>query len=154
MNIHHNDRTAKDVRVGGFTLIELLAVIIIIVILVGIVMGFSGYAGRKSDVSRARADLEYIKNILEEYRVNRGSYPVTINGGVFTNGTFFASLTNGLPPSVTFDTNKCSRSDPWGNSYVYDRLTAYSYLLWSCGPDGTNGTSAVDLDNISNNRSN
>ena len=62
-------------QVSGFTLIELMTVVAIIAVLAGLILGIAGYAVRKADISRAMADMEKIKNALEEYRLAYGSYP-------------------------------------------------------------------------------
>ena len=61
--------------VSGFTLVELMTVIAIIAVLAGLILGIAGYAVRKADISRAMADMEKIKNALEEYRLAYGPYP-------------------------------------------------------------------------------
>lgn len=121
-------------RRAGFTLIELLVVVAIIAIMVGIVIGISGYASRKSAFSRAITDLETIKTAIEEYRIERGGYPSfsgPIDGGTFSNdvGPFAGSGIHVV--------------DPWGRGYIYQPqgpVPVRSYRLYSEGPS----TSSVD----------
>ncbi|MFH0952982.1 MAG: type II secretion system protein GspG [Verrucomicrobiota bacterium] len=128
---------------------ELLTVIAIIGILAGIVLGVAGYATGKSDRSKAIAQMEKIKNGLEEYRVNRGTYPPGIplatSSNQLTNAQFFQNFTNGLPRG--YDTSEISQVDPWGNGYWYQReaSSAYQYKLWSTGQNRLD-----DSDNINN----
>ncbi len=60
---------------GGFTLIELLIVIAIIAILLAV--GTTSYltASKQSRDSRRKTDLEQIRQALEMYRSENGTYP-------------------------------------------------------------------------------
>jgi general secretion pathway protein G len=127
-------RTFTGSRRRGFTLVELLVVVAIIGLLSGIVLRLSGYASGKSDRSRAMADLEKIRNALEEYRVINGAYyPAS---GTATNDAF----TNAM--------SKCETGlrfvDPWGRPYRYEYVAQFQYRLFSLGPDGI-ATNADDV---------
>jgi prepilin-type N-terminal cleavage/methylation domain-containing protein len=63
------------VKQKGFTLIELMAVIAVVAILTGMTIGTLRYVQEKADRSRAEADLELVRNALEEYRSQYGDYP-------------------------------------------------------------------------------
>ena len=100
----------------GFTLIEMLSVMVIIALLTAIIVSGMSVATRKSDISRARADLEKLRIVIEEAKLNSGAYP------------------GGLPsaPNVT--------NDPWGQGYHYafpGATTPSLYDLWSLGPNRT-----------------
>lgn len=120
---------------AGFTLVELMTVIAIIAILAGLVLGISGYATKKADQSRAMADMEKIKNALEEYRLQYGEYPFVLPGyGSLTNLAFAGTrerLTNSMQNAV----RDLSFVDPWGNSFFYSRQSQFVYVLSSWGPD-------------------
>ena len=125
---------------SGFTLIELLGVIVIMMILSGIVLGIAGYAGRKADESRAQAELQQLRNLLEEYRLDRGSYPQTYlrNRGAWRD--IFGgeeddenALWRRYVESVTY-------RDPWGRAYQYETHGRFSYELYSHGPSGAGET--------------
>lgn len=117
---------------SGFTLIELLVVVGVIGVLVGITLGISGWANRKSAVSRALAEMEVIKSALEEYRLENGQYYVVTNtiqidqdGGAFSNNV------------GRFVSGGIRISDPWGRGYYYTTFNsrpAMSYRLFSEGP--------------------
>ncbi len=145
----------------AFTLIELLTVIAIIGILAALIVGLSGYAGHKANVGKAKADLEKIKNALEEYRLQYGVYPND-------DATLADSLWNkpkndpkvGKPflvmPGWGSPTADYTLKDPWGNPYLYEHKSAapyathnnskFGYDLSSKGPDGVKDT-GDDLNN-------
>lgn len=102
---------------NGFTLIELIVTVTIIAVLT--VIGVVSYTGtnKKSRDSRRMTDLENIRIALELYRQDVGnSYP---NDGI-------DSLKNALEPKYM---QKVPATDPKGASYIYDRLTSYTYTL-------------------------
>jgi len=114
---------------SAFTLVEVLVVIAIIGILAGIVMGIAGASSRKSDSSRCAAELEQLKNAMEEYRLESGSY-FTGNGDV----TAISGLSNAL---VRYSTDLRFR-DPWGRGYMYTN-SGFAFTFWSKGLDGVDG---------------
>jgi prepilin-type N-terminal cleavage/methylation domain-containing protein len=66
---------------SGFTLIELMAVIAVIAILTGIAMGTLQYVQDRAERSRAEAEVELLRNAVEEYRLKWGDYPNPWVGG-------------------------------------------------------------------------
>ena len=123
-------------RRSAFTLVELLTVIAIIGMLAGLVLGLSGYANRKAARSKAFAEMEKLENALEEFRVQNGSYPDGQPNPTaptsMTNPVFFASFSNALPGD--FDFSEIHQTDPWGNAYIYQKVSRFSYRLTSTGP--------------------
>jgi general secretion pathway protein G len=105
-----------------------MAVIVVMAILGSIILGIAGYAGRKAAESRAIADLQKIRIVLEEYRITYGGYPQ--EDIVLLDGWFelFDTNTN-LFRNLTFD-------DPWGRPYQYVPQSRFSYDLYSFGPSG------------------
>lgn len=94
----------------GFTLIELLIVISIIGILVALVSASFLTAQKNARDSRRKTDLEQIRQALESYRAENGSYPL---------------LTDDLTPSyiTTLPT------DPRNGTYAYSRTALTTYTL-------------------------
>lgn len=109
----------------GFTLIELLVTMLIIAILASV--GISGYsmARLSAKESRAKSDIEEIRNALEEYRVEYGAYPQA-GAGSITN--IVGALQDFSDPEVT---------DPWGRPYQYACTNRFRYSIRSTGADVT-----------------
>ncbi len=99
----------------GFTLIELLVVISIIAILVAV--GATGYqrATKLSRDARRKTDLEQIRQALETWRSENGSYPVSTGTGL-----------NVLVPSYMTAIPTEPKTTP---AYTYTRNTAAEYDL-------------------------
>lgn len=113
----------------GFTLVELLAVVAIIAILAGIIIGISGYAGKKSDRARAIADMERLKTAMEEYRMEKGRY-FNASGDVTVITDGGQAFSNALGLYVT----GLRMTDPWGRPYRYANSSPYVFRIWSKGP--------------------
>ena len=123
----------------GFTILELLVVMAIIAILAG--LGARGYnlAKRKAKESRAKADIEKLRTILNEYRVEFGDYPESEAEVSFRDLGEIRFLTNAVEGVALVD--------PWGSEYQYQRSSGpqnrFLYRIWSEGQD-----TEIDDDNI------
>ena len=104
----------------GFTLMELLAVLGIVCILVALVLGLTTHAQRAAREGKARAELELIRNALQECMLRNGAYPAGTNLAA-------AGITNWLPAEFSF-------RDPWERGYRYEPHSPESYSLYSTGP--------------------
>jgi len=109
----------------GFTLVELLAVMAVIGILIALVLGISGYASFKADEAKAKADIEHIKQLLQQYRADSGVQPKNYN---------WEDEIEKLDKTFYIETDELK--DPWGNKYQYERESKYVAYVWSMGPDG------------------
>lgn len=121
---------------AGFTLIELLFVMLIIAILIGI--GAAGYSLTRNSAkaSQAKADIELIRNALEEYRVEYGRYPASESGSinpVFSDLEEFGDL---------------HATDPWGRAYGYSCSNRFLYSIWSEGVDPEDDADNIDPSRI------
>ena len=128
---------------SAFTLIELLVVVAIIAILVGMVVGISGYASRKSAIAKALSDMERIKSALEEYRLTKGGYLATTITVANATYTTYTNTLSKIDDQLKF-------MDPWGRPYQYLPIpaagskTILTYRMWSQGASTTSGDDDVD----------
>ena len=133
-------------RQAAFTLVEILVVTAIIGILMGIVFSVSGLAGKKSDSSKALSQMQKIRNALEEYRLQYGSYPVF--NGKMTDAGFAATKTK-LTETMNNKVPDLQITDPWGRGYVYSNQSIYAYSLYTLGAKIND--SSDDLDSANSN---
>jgi len=109
MNLHTLKR--------GFTLIELLVVIAIIGILVTVGTVSYQRASKLSRDTRRKTDLEQIRQALETYRSEIGTYPTTAQGtGVLQSGGYITT--------VPTDPKQSS-----GYAYTYTQLSNTTYTV-------------------------
>lgn len=95
----------------AFTLIELLVVIAIIGILLTVASASFITAQKQSRDTRRKTDLEQIRQALETYRSENGTYPLTTN-------LLVPNFISALPTNPSDDT-----------SYTYNRDTTTTYRL-------------------------
>ncbi len=97
----------------GFTLVEMLVVVVVILILAGMTISIMSYVNTKTGRSRAAADIERIKNALEEYYAVYGMYP-PVNR---MDREFAGEGPPFVPPAP-----------PQGGAGYYDGLVSYLFL--------------------------
>lgn len=97
----------------GFTLIELLVVISIISILIAVGAVSYQKSVKLSRDSKRKTDLEQIRQALETYRSEVGSYPDTGSLGLLESGSYL----NELP------------SDPKDGTYAYTKGAGATYTI-------------------------
>jgi general secretion pathway protein G len=131
-------------RRSGFTLMEVLLVMAILVIL-GSMVGFYVVGMKKSaDEDAARLQIGMFEQQLDAYRLHVGSYP-TANQGLQSLRMAPADLANPAKWRGPY-ANKDIPTDPWGNPYQYELISADQFRIWSWGADAIDGTE----DDISN----
>lgn len=125
--IKHPVRRSSLQSARGMTIVELMIVLTIIAGIMGIV-GFFVF-GALDDAGRKTADAQIrnIQAVLDSYYVTNRQYPTSLQ-----------DLTQGPSPAM-----REVPVDPWGNEYVYRRISNREYELFSMGPDEIEGT---DLD--------
>ncbi|TET32895.1 MAG: type II secretion system protein GspG [Planctomycetota bacterium] len=115
----------------AFTLVELMVVIVIIGILAGVVVTNIGNRGEDSKIERAKVDIMAIRDAMDFYRIDTGSFPEKVEDLVEqpadVAGWKGPYLRDGEIPI-----------DPWGNPYVYERCydnPKYEFKVISWGPN-------------------
>ena len=128
--------------ITGFTLLELLVVIAII----GLLAGYVGprYFAQigKSEVKAARAQIDALEKVLDQYRLDVGRYPST-EQGLNALVTAPSGNTRWAGPYL----KKGVPDDPWGNPYVYKSPGSHGeFDLMSNGRDGAPGGTGENAD--------
>lgn len=127
----------KSIRNAGFTLIELLVVLAILGMLAALVGPalFSNLG--KGQRATAASQISNIETSLDQYRLDVGRYPQTLEGLIEndTGRDVWAGpyLRGELP------------KDPWGNDYFY-QVGEKDFVLMSYGQDGAPGGEGDDAD--------
>jgi general secretion pathway protein G len=135
-------RADRRRAVGGFTLLELLVVMVIIGLLAAYVAPRYFSQVGKSEVRSAQAQIAALRNALDTYRLDVGSYPTTEQG--------LAALTARPQNSAKWNGPYLQRAvppDPWGRPYQYRSPGEHAeYDLLSLGKDGQPGGIAEAAD--------
>lgn len=125
----------------GFTLIEIMVVIMIIGLLALMVVPRLRGVADRAKTTKAQADIQELKQALDRYYLDNGSYPTTDQG-------LNALVT---PPSTGRQASNYEQggyieklpADPWGNQYFY-QSDGNTYALKSFGPDGIQSADDID----------
>jgi general secretion pathway protein G len=125
----------------GFTLIEIMVVILIIGLLALMVVPRLRGVADRAKRTKAQADIQELKQALDRYYLDNGSYPTTDQG----LQALVSPPTAGRVPSNYEQGGYIEKlpSDPWGNQYFY-QSDGSSYALKSFGPDGVQSADDVD----------
>ena len=125
----------------GFTLIEIMVVILIIGLLALMVVPRLRGVADRAKRTKAQADIQELKQALDRYYLDNGSYPTTDQG--------LQALVS--PPSSGRQATNYEQggyieklpNDPWGNQCFY-QSDGSTYALKSFGPDGVQSTDDID----------
>jgi general secretion pathway protein G len=125
----------------GFTLIEIMVVILIIGLLALMVVPRLRGVADRAKRTKAQADIQELKQALDRYYLDNGSYPTTDQG----LQALVAPPTGGRLPSNYEQGGYIEKlpSDPWGNQYFY-QSDGSTYALKSFGPDGVQSADDID----------
>jgi general secretion pathway protein G len=125
----------------GFTLIEIMVVILIIGLLALMVVPRLRGVADRAKRTKAQADIQELKQALDRYYLDNGSYPTTDQG----LQALVTPPTGGRLPSNYEQGGYIEKlpNDPWGNQYFY-QSDGSTYALKSFGPDGVQSADDID----------
>lgn len=125
----------------GFTLIEIMVVIMIIGLLALMVVPRLRGVADRAKTTKAQADIQELKQALDRYYLDNGSYPTTDQG----LNALITPPTTGRPVNNYEQGGYIEKlpSDPWGNQYFY-QSDGNTYALKSFGPDGVQSADDID----------
>jgi general secretion pathway protein G len=125
----------------GFTLIEIMVVIMIIGLLALMVVPRLRGVADRAKTTKAQADIQELKQALDRYYLDNGSYPTTDQG----LAALITPPTSGRVPNNYEQGGYIEKlpADPWGNQYFY-QSDGNSYTLKSFGPDGVQSGDDID----------
>ncbi|HKF27874.1 MAG TPA: type II secretion system major pseudopilin GspG [Candidatus Binataceae bacterium] len=125
----------------GFTLIEIMVVILIIGLLALMVVPRLRGVADRAKRTKAQADIQELKQALDRYYLDNGSYPTTDQG----LQALVSPPSGGRLPSNYEQGGYIEKlpSDPWGNQYFY-QSDGSTYALKSFGPDGVQSADDID----------
>jgi general secretion pathway protein G len=125
----------------GFTLIEIMVVILIIGLLALMVVPRLRGVADRAKRTKAQADIQELKQALDRYYLDNGSYPTTDQG----LQALVTPPTGGRVPTNYEQGGYIEKlpTDPWGTQYFY-QSDGNSYVLKSFGPDGTQSADDID----------
>ena len=125
----------------GFTLIEIMVVILIIGLLALMVVPRLRGVADRAKRTKAQADIQELKQALDRYYLDNGSYPTTDQG----LQALVSPPSAGRLPSNYEQGGYIEKlpNDPWGNQYFY-QSDGSTYALKSFGPDGVQSADDID----------
>ena len=125
----------------GFTLIEIMVVILIIGLLALMVVPRLRGVADRAKRTKAQADIQELKQALDRYYLDNGSYPTTDQG----LQALVTPPAGGRAPSNYEQGGYIEKlpNDPWGNQYFY-QSDGSTYALKSFGPDGVQSADDID----------
>jgi len=137
-NILRNER--------GFSLVEVLIAVTIIVLMGGVVAYNVFPELFRSQRDRARVDIENISTAIKMHLARESRLP---NDSEFPQVLLEGSKNHDEPYIDPTKAKDGQLLDPWGNAYVYKKLSGTNFELLSYGMDGAPGGEKDDAD-ISN----
>lgn len=131
--------TSQYNKDAGFSLVEVLVAVSIMAVMATAVVIYVAPLMGKSNITRAKADIQSIDSALDQYNFDMFTFPPADIG--------LQALVR-APANVNADQYRVGgyikrlEQDPWGNDYIYRVPGARSgraYDLFSAGPDGQAG---------------
>ena len=130
----------------GFSLVEVLIAVTIIVLMGGVVAYNVFPELFRSQRDRASIDIENISTAIRMHLARESRLP---NDGEFPQVLLEGSKKHSEPYLDPSKAKDGQLLDPWGNPYVYKKLSGTNFELLSYGMDGAPGGEKDDAD-ISN----
>jgi len=135
----HPRPSRRPRRPAGFTLLEMVIVLgIIAMILGGAIFAMKGI-GDSAKLTQVKNDCAALRNALDMYKLNGGTYPTTQQG---LRALVDKPNSNPVPRMWTRISDKVPL-DPWGTEYLYrfpGKKNATEFEIISKGKDGQEGT--------------
>lgn len=133
---------------GAFTLVELLIVIIIIAVLAAIAIPKFANQSNRSKESALRAELSLLRNGVEVFKQDCGSYPATLNDLVATSAPANGKDSNGNSKAITSTDYK----GPYVNKVNVDPVGGAAFTYSTTSPtvgQVTSSASGTDSNGVS-----
>ncbi|HXW53935.1 MAG TPA: type II secretion system major pseudopilin GspG [Myxococcota bacterium] len=130
VNMRHATRAMR-----GFSLIEIMVVVTLMAIFIGLgTIYFTGVL-KEGKINAARTQVHELVKAIDLYNFKTGSYPSTAEGlDVLVHPSKGEPVMEEIP------------KDPWGRDYNYQFPGTHNpkgFDLWSDGPDGEGGETAI-----------
>lgn len=124
---------ARRLRRNAFTLLEVMLVLVILAAIAGIAVVNLGAFQDSANKKLARTQISNLKNQLEAYRLEIGSYPADLSA--------LHEAPSDLPDPTKYVQILKSpvKPDPWNRELEYS-LEGSDFVIRSLGPDGKSGT--------------
>ena len=137
MQIQSNRRTRRSLMRAGFSLAELMVVIVIIGLLATAVVPKLMDRLGEAKWGKAKSDINGISQALQQYAINNGRYPDSLEALVTPDSN-----------NRTYLDLKALPQDPWGNEYVYEPPlgSGEEPRIICLGADGAPGGEGDDQD--------
>ena len=109
----------------GMTIVELMIVLTIIASIMGVVGFYVFGALDQASIQEARIEINQLQNLVNSYYLSSSprKFPDSLQD--MTEGA--SPLTKEIP------------KDPWGNPYIYKKMSNREFEIFSMGPDGSEG---------------
>ncbi|MEZ4461867.1 MAG: type II secretion system protein GspG [bacterium] len=110
----------------GMTIVELMIVLTIIASIMGVVGVYVFGALDKANIQEAKIQINKLSGQVEQYYLSSSprQFPNSLE-----------DLAAGPTPIV-----KKVDKDPWGNDFIYKKISNREFEIYSMGPDGSEGT--------------
>lgn len=125
-------QTRRQVR-KAFTLLEVMLVLVILAAIAGIAVVNLGAFQTSAYEKLTKTQINNLKNQLEAYRLEVGSYPSDLNH-------LYEKPSDLADPTVWMQISKDPiKPDPWNHDYEYE-MNGADFVIRSLGPDGKSQT--------------